>query len=78
MLTAKGQYKRHFDALASEFCFGCSFFLIRVPRIKLIEDALHEPKKFLNRRQVRLVKCAKGYGTECVLVDVNLSDRRHA
>ena len=56
--------------LPVSFAVGSRFLLIRViPRVKLIEDALHEPKKFLNRRQVRFVNCAKRYGTERVLVD---------
>ena len=30
--------------IISEFCFGCRFFLIRMPRIKIIEDLLHDPQ----------------------------------
>ena len=78
MLTAKAEYYRYFNALVSEFCSGRRFFPIRVPPIKIIKDALHEPRKFLNCRQILLVKCVKGYGTERVLVNPNLGGRQDA
>ena len=46
--------------------------------IKIIKDALHEPRKFLNCRQILLVKCVKGYRTERVLVNPNLSGKQDA
>lgn len=63
MLTAKAQYRRYFNTLVNEFCSG---------------DALHEPRKFLNCRQILLVKCVKGYRTERVLVNPNLSGKQDA
>ena len=60
--------------IISEFCSGCRFFLIGIRALRSSKISC----TILNRRQVLLVKCAMGYGTKRVLVDLNFSGRQNA
>ena len=51
---------------------GVVSLVLLVPGIKVIEDVMHEPKNFLNHRQVVCVKCVNSHLTERVLIDLNI------